>query len=69
MKPIEKLLLDYIKTNLDAPSDIVTEFSDDKWNDRQIKFMVNVAKTDKNSNEYDPKYAKFFKRKKGFCQY
>lgn len=47
---------------MNIPKDVKFEFVDEDGK-RALKFYTDVAKTDKNSGQYDEEYAKFFKPK------
>lgn len=58
----EQMLSGFLKTKMNIPKDVKFEFVDLDGK-RALKFYTDVAKTDKNSGQYDEEYAKFFKPK------
>jgi hypothetical protein len=58
----EQLLSSFLKTKLNIPNGVKYEFVDLDGK-RALKVYTDVAKTDKNSGQYDEEYAKFFKPK------
>ena len=58
----EQILSSFLKTKLNIPKGVKYEFVDLDGK-RALKFYTDVAKTDKNSGQYDEEYAKFFKPK------
>jgi hypothetical protein len=59
----EQILIGFLKTKLNIPKDVKYEFVDfdDFGNKRALKVYTDVAKTDKNSGQYDEEYTKFFR--------
>jgi hypothetical protein len=58
----EQILSSFLKTKLNIPKGVKYEFVDLDGK-RALKVYTDVAKTDKNSGQYDEEYAKFFKPK------
>jgi len=56
----EQILSGFLKTKLNIPKDVKYEFVDFD-NRRALKVYTDVAKTDKNSGQYDEEYTKFFR--------
>lgn len=56
----EQVLISFMKTRLKIPKDVKYEFVDLDGK-RALKFFTDVAKTDKNSGQYDEEYTKFFR--------
>ena len=56
----EQILSSFLKTKMNIPKDVKYEFVDFD-NRRALKVYTDVAKTDKNSGQYDEEYTKFFR--------
>jgi len=56
----EQLLSSFLKTKLNIPNGVKYEFVDLDGR-RALKVYTDVAKTDKNSGQYDEEYTKFFR--------
>jgi len=56
----EQILSSFLRTKMNIPKDVKYEFVDFD-NRRALKVYTDVAKTDKNSGQYDEEYTKFFR--------
>jgi len=66
MDSIIKIIDKYLKMTLNIPYEVTLKFTEDKGNYTNgiITFMVDLAKIDKNSSEYDENYSNFFRKPK-----
>jgi len=65
MKPVDKLVINYLRRKLDIPHDVVIDVKGDPSSSvKTMNFKFDLAKTDVNSGESDEWYQNFFLKPK-----
>lgn len=65
MKPVDKLVINYLRRKLDIPHDVVIDVkSEPSSSVKTMNFKFDLAKTDVNSGESDEWYQNFFLKPK-----
>lgn len=65
MKPVDKLVINYLRRKLDIPHDVIIDVkSDPSSSIKTMNFIFDLAKTDVNSGESEEWYRKFFLKPK-----